>query len=137
MIKSLFALMPAFLVAYVPLAGAAAAGHFQCDATMIAGSEHTRRLLTVDLDHATVEDGPMRFHNGDPMLVRGSPLPFANPDISFVRHAGQKVEWGSRKPATDEIVLSFSLNVATGDYMFSGADSVFATGRCRALPNSI
>lgn len=137
MMRRLFALMPAFLVAYVPLAGAAAAGHFQCDATMTAGSEHTRRLLTVDLDHATVEEGPMRFHEGDRMLVRASPLPFANLDISFVRRAGQKVEWGSRKPATDEIVLSFSLNLATGYYMFSGVDGVFATGRCRALPDSI
>ncbi len=137
MMRLLFALMPAFLVAYVPLAGAAAARHFQCDATVTASSEHTRRLLTVDLDHATVEDGPMRFHDGDPMLVRGSRLPFANPDISFVRRAGQKVEWGSRKPETDKTVLSFSLNLGTGAYMFSGADGVFATGRCRALPDSI
>ena len=137
MIRRLFALMPAFLVAYVPLAGAAAAGHFQCDATMIAGSEHTRRLLTVDLDHATVEDGPMRFHDGDPMLVRGSPLPLAKPSISFVRRTGERVEWGSRKPDTAKIINSFSLNPATGDYMFSGADGVFAHGRCRALPDSI
>ena len=135
--KSLFALLPFALTAQVSVAGTAAPMRFQCDTYMARDGEHTRRLLTLDLDHATVEDGPMRFHNGDPVVVHGSPLPLANPSVSFIRRAGEHVEWGSRKSETAEIINHFSLDLETGAYMFSGSGMTLSRGRCRALPDSI
>lgn len=100
---------------------------------MAGDGEHTRRLLTLDLDHATVEDGPMRFHDGGPVVVRGSPLPFANPSASFVRRADDRVEWGSRNAETAKIINRFWLDLATGDYMFADPDTILAHGRCRTI----
>ncbi len=125
------------MTAGVPLATAASPLRFQCDTYMEIGREHTRRLTTVDLDGHTVEDGGMRFHDGEPMLVHGSPLPLANSSVSFVRRAGERVEWGSRKPVTSEIIFQFSLDLASGGYLFSVPDQTFARGRCRRLPDSI
>lgn len=130
--KRLFALLPLALIAHVPLAGAAAPLHFQCDATMEIGGEHTRRLLTLDLAHGSVEDGKMHWRDGAP-----SPVLFTDRLVAFVRRDGQLVEWGAHDTKTGEAINRFSLDLATGAYMFSGPDGIFARGRCRALPDSV
>lgn len=129
--RCLTALLP-LLLAGLPAAASGAPLRFQCDSTLKRGGEYTRRLTTLDLDHGTVADGRLVWRDGgaSPSLVTGHL-------IAYVRQAGQRVEWGSRNTRTGEDVSSFSLDLASGAYVFASGGETLARGRCRMLPDSI
>jgi len=104
---------------------------YQCDSYMQRGGEHTRKLMTLYLDHNTVIDGRLSWHDGSPSPTTAKSV------AAYVRRTGPLIEWGSVQTRTGEIINLFSLDLTTGTYIFRSTDEIFAKGRCRLLSDAI
>ena len=118
------------LLAATPIPVIAAPSVFSCDTYLESSGEHTRRMMAIDPVHGRVVDGTLDWQDGGP-----SPSRVRGPLVAFVHQDGQHLEWGTHDTRTGETVSHFSLDLASGAYVFGVSKDTLAHGRCFLLPD--
>lgn len=124
------ALTSTLLAARMPVALAAAPVQLECHIKMTVSGERMTHIVTVDLDHHSVQDGTMHFIDGGPSV----PLTVDNLR-SFVRKTGPLVQWGVEYRATGEPDSLFTIDMTQGTYDYSDADGTNSKGTCKHVAN--